>query len=322
LLGRYASDDVEIMRRHVRMAKAAGITGFLVSWKHTPQLDERLAKLTTVARTEGFHLGIVYQGLDFSREPLPLQTVRQDLTMFADEYGRDPVYNVFGKPVVIWTGSTRFQRGAIDSTLRDIRRDLLVLGDAKTVKDCETLTPVMDGQAYYWSSVDPARGTSRTKLLSMANAVHRGGGLWLAPVAPGFDARLVGGSKTVPRRSGETLRASYESAAGTNPDAIGVISWNEFSENTHIEPSEKYGTTDLNVLADLLGAGADIQAPVDSSDEAAGHAGLTSWGAIALFFAVAGLLPLTIAISRRRRAAHNVEKLTYEIEHLPRGERS
>lgn len=318
LLGRYASDDVEIMRRHIRMAKAAGINGFLVSWKHTPQLDERLAKLTTVARAEGFHLGIVYQGLDFERNPLPMATVKQDLTLFADTYARDPVYHVFGKPVVVWTGSTRATRDAIDTAVRDVRGRLLVLGDAKTVDDCEALTPVLDGQAYYWSSVDPTRGTSRTKLTSMSTAVHRGGGLWFAPVAPGFDARLVGGAKTVPRRSGGTLRSSYDIAVGTTPDAIGVISWNEFSENTHIEPSEKYGTTELNVLADLLGAGADIQAPVDSSDETVGHPGLTSWGALALLAAGACLLPLALAISRRRRAAHTVDQLTYEIEHLPK----
>jgi hypothetical protein len=317
LLGRYSSDDTEIMRRHIRMAKAAGITGFLVSWKHTPLLDERLKKLTDVARAEKFHLGIVYQGLDFDREPLPMQTVQQDMTLFADRYATDPVYKVFDKPVVVWTGSNRFDRKQIDTVIRGIRTRLLVLGDAKTADQAAELTPVMDGQAYYWSSVDPSRGTSRTKLVAMSNAVHRGGGLFFAPIAPGFDARLVGGSKSVPRRSGQTLRASYDIAIGTNPDAIGMISWNEFSENTHIEPSEKYGTTDLNVLADLLGAGANIQAPVDSSDDNAGHAGLTSWGALALLTAGAGLLPLTIAISRRRRAAHTVKKLTYEIEHLP-----
>ncbi len=322
LLGRYSSDDVEIMRRHVKMAKAAGINGFLVSWKHTPQLDERLAKLTTVARTEGFHLGIVYQGLDFNREPLPLPTVRQDLALFAERYGRDPVYNVFGKPVVVWTGSTRHDRAEVDATVRDVRKDLLVLGDAKTVEDCEALTPVLDGQAYYWSSVDPTRGTSRARLVNMSRAVHRGGGLWFAPVSPGFDARLVGGSKTVPRRNGETLRASFDATVSTDPDAIGVISWNEFSENTHLEPSERYGTTDLNVLSDLLGAGKDITAPVDSSEATDGQSGLTSWGALALLAATAGLLPLTIAISRRRRAATAADRLAYEVENLPREGRS
>src|SRR5688572_7207709 len=32
-LGRYSSDDRDVMRQHVRWAKEAGIDGFIVSWK-------------------------------------------------------------------------------------------------------------------------------------------------------------------------------------------------------------------------------------------------------------------------------------------------
>jgi hypothetical protein len=301
LLGRYSSDDDEIMRRHVRMAKAAGIDGFLVSWKHTPQLDERLAKLVAVARAEAFNLGIVYQGLDFARQPLPLETVAGDLALFAGQYGTDPVFHIFEKPLVVWTGSDRVAPPDIERALRDVRPKLLVLGDAKNVEDCETTAPVFDGQAYYWSSVDPARGTTTTKLAAMSRAVHRAGDLWIAPAAPGFDARLVGGSKEVPRRDGETLRQSYTIALSSEPDAIGVISWNEFSENTHIEPSERYGATDINVLSGLLGAGAGIEVPADSSDLEGRHPGLTPWGALVLIVAALSLLPLGVALRRRYR---------------------
>jgi hypothetical protein len=37
----------------------------------------------------------------------------------------------------------------------------------------------------------------------------------------------------------------------SSPDAIGLISWNEFSENTHVEPSREYGFKYLELLADL-----------------------------------------------------------------------
>jgi len=63
-IGRYTSDETTVMRTHIREAKSAGITGFLVSWKDTPLNDERLDKLVTVAREERFTLGVVYQGLD------------------------------------------------------------------------------------------------------------------------------------------------------------------------------------------------------------------------------------------------------------------
>ncbi|OKI69656.1 hypothetical protein [Micromonospora sp. CB01531] len=300
LLGRYSSDDVEIMRRHVRMAKSAGINGFLVSWKHTPQLDERLAKLVEVAREENFRLGIVYQGLDFARTPLAFDTVRTDLSFFATRYATDPVFDIFGRPVVVWTGSDRFTPAQIQTTVGGVRGKLLVLGNAKSLEDVESSQGVLDGQAYYWSSVDPVAGASGRKLAEMSRAVHQRGGLWIAPVTPGFDARLVGGKREVPRREGDTLRASFAAARLSQPDAIGVISWNEFSENTHIEPSERFGAADINVLADLLGVRVDVDVPVDSSEPGGPHRGLSAWGALLVTGAAVVLLPLGVLLQRRR----------------------
>lgn len=301
LLGRYSSDDTEIMRRHVRLAKAAGINGFLVSWKHTPQLDARLATLVDVSRQENFKLGIVYQGLDFARNPLPFDTVRADLDHFADRYADEPVFDLFDRPVVVWTGSEKFTAEQIDATVGSARRRLLVLGNAKNVDGVAASQGVLDGQAYYWSSADPVKEKADRKLALMSEAVKRTGGLWIAPVAPGFDARMIGGRRTVDRRAGETLRASFSAARASTPDALGVISWNEFSENTHIEPSEQHGETYLDVLADLLGRTVDHDVLLES------HAtpderpwGLPAWAALLSAVAAAALPPLWLVYRRRR----------------------
>ena len=71
LLGRYSSDQESVLESHVEKAREAGLDGFLVSWKRTPDLTRRLAQLVNVARAHDFKLGIVYQGLDFYRRPLP-----------------------------------------------------------------------------------------------------------------------------------------------------------------------------------------------------------------------------------------------------------
>ena len=42
LLGRYSSDERDVMRQHIEWAKQAGIDGFIVSWKSTPALNRRL----------------------------------------------------------------------------------------------------------------------------------------------------------------------------------------------------------------------------------------------------------------------------------------
>jgi hypothetical protein len=52
------------------------------------------------------------------------------------------------------------------------------------------------------------------------------------------------------------------------PDAIGLISWNEFSENSHLEPSQNFGSRYLQVLADIRGATVPAMNNFDSSEPA------------------------------------------------------
>ena len=207
LLGRYSSDDMGVMRQHVRWAKAAGINGFLVSWKSTPALDDRLARLIDVADSERFHLGIVYEGLDFHRRPLKIQTVRHDLERFATTFAADKAFAIFDRPLVIWSGTWRYTNAQIRFATQKVRGRLLVLASAKNVRDYRRVAPLVDGDAYYWSSVSPRRYPGYgAKLRALGAATHANGGLWIAPAAPGFDARRVGGSSVVGREGGDTLR--------------------------------------------------------------------------------------------------------------------
>jgi hypothetical protein len=316
LLGRYDSDDPEIMRRHIVAAKDAGIDGFLVSWKHTKILDDRLRTLISVARSEHFSLGIVYQGLDFQRDPLALDVVRSDLEYFVSTFAADPVFQIFDKPVVIWTGSYRHTPAQINDTVGSLRGRLNVLAAARTVSDYTASASVLDGEAYYWSSMDPSTSSTATKMSKMAEAVRANKGLWIAPASPGYDGRSLGGSRVIDRRGGATLRESLQVAVDTQPDAIGLISWNEFSENTYVEPSKQYGARDLQVLADFLGVQRSVKAPTDSSEmPRASYRGLTSWGAL-LVIVSGGSILFIVGRARRRRArsAADIDRLLEDIE--------
>ncbi|HVL25404.1 MAG TPA: endo-1,3-alpha-glucanase family glycosylhydrolase [Thermomicrobiales bacterium] len=257
LLGPYASDDEAIMRLHVQWAKASGIDGFIVSWKNTETLSGRLATLVKVAREEDFKLSIIYEGLDFWRHPLPLDKIDADLDYFTETYGTDPVFDMFGKPIVIWSGTWEYDRTQIGRITRNHRAALRILASQKQPNAYERIADLVDGNAYYWSSVDPNTFPDYAgKLDRMSRTVHDHGGLWFAPAAPGFDARHLGGEREVTRNDGDTLRTQMETAASSRPDAIGLISWNEFSENSHVEPSCEYGDRYLHILADLLGGSA------------------------------------------------------------------
>jgi hypothetical protein len=250
LLGRYSSDDRSVMEQHVKWAKEAGLDGFIVSWKSTYTLDRRLELLMDVAAKENFKLWIIYQGLDFDRNPLPLDRINNDLGFFLKRYASHPVFDMYDLPVVIWSGTWMFSDQEIRD-VADVYEDwLYLLATERSVKDYARLADFVDGNAYYWSSVNPDTYPNyEGKLTAMAEAVHARGGLWVAPVAPGFDARMIGGSSLVERRGSETLQRELSTALASSPDVIGLISWNEFSENTHVEPSENYGTTALDSLA-------------------------------------------------------------------------
>jgi hypothetical protein len=274
LLGRYSSDENSVMRQQIKWAKAAGIDGFLVSWKDTPVLDRRLEKLMAISNQMHFRLGIVYEGLDFKRRALPAARVNADLGTFERKYASNKAFSSFGKPLIVWSGTWRFSPAEIGSVTRAHRARLRILASEKNAADYERIASLVDGDAYYWSSVNPQTYPGfQKKIADMGAAVHRHGGLWIPSAAPGFDARLIGGKRIVPRNDGRTLQTQMAAAAAAQPDVIGLISWNEFSENSYVEPSRKYGTRYLEVLAGINGRQVKLATDIDSADPSNGGAG-------------------------------------------------
>ncbi len=302
LVGRYSSDDPAVMREHIRLAKQAGIDGFIVSWKSTSALNRRLAQLVRIADSENFKLSIIYEGLDFHRNPLPVSVVESDLKYFADHYAHDKAFDMFGKPLVIWSGTWKFGTEDIARVTSPLRARLLILASERSVEGCQRLAGLVDGEAYYWSSADPNNTNFyQQRLDAMSTVTHRQGGLWIAPAAPGFDARMIGGTRVIGRNGGETLRRQMNAAILSSPDAIGIISWNEFSENSYIEPSKKYGSTDLKVLASMQ----HMPVPsVPDFDSSAPAGGTRNFSGLPLLGALAFLVLACLTVILRRSEAH------------------
>jgi len=308
LLGRYSSDDADVMRQHIQWAQAAGIDGFIVSWKSTEKLNRRLAQLVELADEENFKLAIIYQGLDFERDPLPPKQVDSDLIYFIDLYAAHPVFDIFAKPLVIWSGSWKFSAEEIQSVVEPKRDRVLILATEKNVEGYQRVADLMDGNAYYWSSVNPATHPGYAeKLAAMGEAVHDKGGVWIAPAAAGFDARLIGGTSVVERLDGETLLIEMDTALQSAPDAIGLISWNEFSENSHIEPSQTFGNRYLQVLEEVR----TLPAPKVSDFDSSGPAGidLGNLGPFTALFFISALITVSLLIIIIRTHRMNKKKV-------------
>ncbi len=255
------------MRQHILWAKAAGIDGFIVSWKSTDALNRRLEQLADLAEQENFKLAVIYQGLDFNRDPLPAERVAGDLDEFIRRFANRPAFQLFAKPLVIWSGTWKFSPQEIAQVTESRRSRILLLASERNARDYQQLASLVNGDAYYWSSVNPETYPGyQDKLVEMGKAVHQNGGLWIAPVAPGFDAHLIGGTSLVERKNGQTFRSEMNAAQASSPDALGIISWNEFSENSYIEPSLAYGTEYLKILRDVNHLPAPTLGEFDSSE--------------------------------------------------------
>jgi hypothetical protein len=313
LLGRYSSDDREVMEHHVRWAKDAGIDGFIVSWKSTEKLDRRLSQLRDVAVEQDFKLAIIYQGLDFERKPLSVNRIAADLDYFVQTYARDPVFDIFGAPLVIWSGTWEYTADEVASVTAVHRSELLILASEKKAAEYERLARWVDGDAYYWSSVNPDTFPDyQGKLDALSIAVHEHDGLWIAPAAVGFDGRLVGGERVVDRAGGENLRTQMGAATQSSPDAVGLISWNEFSENSQIEPSVNYGDESLATLADIRQAQppeiGDLSGPLPEPGTEPPTAGINFEKVIALAILIAIIGLGVVAVAIRRRAELQVRR--------------
>jgi hypothetical protein len=315
VLGKYSSDDPQVIAKHVEWAQSAGIDGFIVSWKHEPRLDRPLQLLVAEAARRHFKLILMYQGLDVNRNPIDANQVASDIGWFSQTYGDNPVFNVFGKPAVIWSGTWKFsdqQIATVRSAVGAPNR-LLLLGSERSAADYQHRSGVFDGDAYYWSSADPqATPGYLRRMQELSAAIATDHALWIAPVAPGFDAQLLGGTTIVPRRAGDTYRASWTAASDTGHSALGIISWNEFSENSHIEPSVSNGYLYLDTTRELARGSAAVQSaspgksldvgalgPTDSSELPPSLGDLEQKLSIAV--AVTLLLALVVVMVRMRR---------------------
>ena len=304
LIGGYSSSDPAVLRHQIQQAKSAGIGGFIVSWKDTPLNDVRLRLLMTAAAQEHFKLAMIYQGLDFYRHPLPVSKVAADFAKFRDEFATSPVFfRVDGKPLTIWSGTWAYSYEQVAQVTGAVRPGMLVLCTEKNVAGFDRIGTITDGDAYYWSSVNPATQSGyQAKLDQMSQAVHRDGKYWIAPFAPGFDARMVGGQRIVSRNDGQTLRTEYTVAAGSSPNMLGLISWNEFSENSYVEPSKHYGFQSLDVLRQLHGTPAPNPAGPTSSPAPA----LSPWPNVLRLsvFALTLVAAVGLLSFARRRHSH------------------
>jgi hypothetical protein len=261
----YSTDDQADVDHMAREARSAGIDAFVVSWQGKEAgngFNDRRLRITLDAARRAALKVCVYTETFVANEgniwdaPTDPRVMFEWLAHIFDAYGRHPAYlRVDGRPVIFIYAASRLSQAewaTLIARLHESGRRLLLVGDFVQ----STLLETFDGEYQYTNVLSPAdevRSRYRTESLRVRTYhLLRPEGrrrIWVASVTPGYDDTKLTSREThfeIDRLGGRTYDEQWAAAIDSGADWVVVTSWNEWWENTQIEPSVRYGTTFLD----------------------------------------------------------------------------
>jgi hypothetical protein len=256
----YDSRDPNALAHHIDQAKSAGIDAFIMSWfgpKNGNLTAGVFNMLLDQAAPRGFHVGAV---VDMFQNDYNESTgaVLDSLRYLIGDRINHPAYlRYHGKPLIFFWNEARFSveewqniRAQVDPN-----HNTIWVAEGTSAK----YIPTFDGLYLFNTAWASNPGATARQYLSK---VQKAGGSFFIPTAlPGWDETRVAArdgrkNPTAPkdRANGAFLTKSWNGALSAGTDAILVVSWNEYFENSEVEPSQLYGSQALDTLRGLIGA--------------------------------------------------------------------
>lgn len=247
----YSSLDAGVVGRQIDEARSAGIDAFILSWygsKDGNITNTSLDLLLGQAAARGFSVGVSID-MGSSSYHATAGEVIQSISEIINGRAGNPAYLRYGgRPVIYFWNQGRFSIGEwqnIRAQADPNRAGLWVAEGTDT-----SYLSVFDGLYLFntaWAG-DPAS--------AMQGWRARTSGSFFSPTAmPGWDESALAGrtNPTSPRgrQDGDFLIRSFSGAASAGTDVILIVSWNEYFENSHIEPSQLFGSAALDTLRGL-----------------------------------------------------------------------
>ena len=263
-LGYYASDSGEIIRRHLQMMIEAGLD-FVAANVHIGERGVDFYELSVAERiadiieTDALPIKCCVQVCPYTFAPDTLATgieeVKQKL------FGRQSYLRAEGQPVVwlFWSGMFDGDRAAIDGLRRLFDTAILLIasmqhrdGGAEQFRSFD----LGDG----WSLFSPLEVGPKATWKTIWQRTYENGmkrRFRCFSCSPGYDDRVL----TDPRRTRNLYRhvdreegavfadmLAFAAALSPRPHFVKIVSFNEFHEGSHIEPTMEVGDKYLGML--------------------------------------------------------------------------
>lgn len=270
-IGAYDSHAPQIVERHCKEAKQAGIDGFIATWWRPRDFhDQGFPILLDNAQKFGLVITAYI-------ETIPNKTVQQAVEYalyLLTHYGNHPAWlRVRGKPVLFvyaraldQLGLENWQR-VIEEVAKQKPPGAVWIGDRLSKMSAR----IFDG-IHTYNITEHTAGKSPEQIRRWAREqfprwlrLAEPGKIRCLTIIPGYDdSKLVERKPPRPitrRHDGDTYKVLWEEALAAKPDWILITSWNEWHEGTEIEPSVEHGSRELQttrIYSQLFKKGAPI----------------------------------------------------------------
>ena len=265
LIGPYDTSDPEIVRWHFRLAKAAGLDGFICSWWKTGVDKDawagqyRLFETVWLPVAEQEHFKIAV--LDECAHYVPNYTqLLSRVTTELPRYAKSPAYlRINEKPVwfvyQVWDDwlTPELATKYVNETEKEIGGVYWIFDKLKAAPAGQFPGAVLSIPPQ-WLAIEKIdcfgtyslfgnwRETNPHALAALyqnfSRAVHQSGHQVELPILPGHNNTAVNPEPfVVPRAGGKVLSAFCDAVDAAKPDIAVVCSFNEWFEMTEIEPS-------------------------------------------------------------------------------------
>lgn len=263
-IGLYDSRDPGVGGLQIDQAKGAGIDAFVVSWfglEDQAVTTSVLNNLLDRAGERGFMVGAAVDIFDPNFNNARDKLINS-LNYLVNDRANHPAYLRYnGKPVIAFAFQNRLNFTA--AQWQEIRNAVdpnhNTLWLAEGVSGCCLYGGAMDGM--YAFNLAWANGSSSRYSSERNRVLRAGGSLYVPMVHPGWNETKIAAreGRTNPtspkdRAGGAFLAKSFKGAVASGADVIMIGTWNEYVENSHIEPSNLYGTQSLDTLGPLVAA--------------------------------------------------------------------
>ena len=276
IAGYYASNSGLTIRSHLAQLEDAGLD-FLVLNLHLDRdgfhpremvtIENMFSLASSMSSSLRFTLQLCLQ------EGIP-DNFSELMDLIRQRFCRNPRYlHLDRRPVLylFWTGVMDGRRSGI-RVLRDSMEGIVRIAGSLRLYDRQTeyrkTMGLFDGFSLI-SPLDLSAPDMWEEIWGKAYAESEAGsmGMRIVTCGPGYDdshledsARSMSPHRVVPRNDGETYAAAIDFALSVKPRPHQVLisSWNEYHENTHIEPSFKFKSLYLDMTKDFIRSGKQL----------------------------------------------------------------